>query len=93
MRVRRHTIRIGLLAILFALSLFLFGASTVCAADTLMMGTPELVEEKCRHLLEAARGDQRFILSSGCEVSMATPIENIQTMVTVRDAFEAQERS
>ncbi len=54
----------------------------------LLKGTPEQVKAHCLACLEAMRGSDRFILSSGCAVSPLTPPENLRAMVEAVDEFE-----
>ena len=42
-----------------------------------LMGTAEEVREKTLQLLEATKGYPHFVLSSGCDVPMGTPMANI----------------
>ncbi|MCX5849666.1 MAG: uroporphyrinogen decarboxylase family protein [Deltaproteobacteria bacterium] len=41
------------------------------------MGTPEMVKEKTRELLDATSEYRNFIISSGCDIPPQTPISNI----------------
>lgn len=41
------------------------------------MGTPEMVKEKTRELLESTSEYRNFIISSGCDIPPQTPISNI----------------
>lgn len=50
-------------------------------------GTPELVEQKTRELLEIFRDNPRFILNAGCAIPPTTPEENIRRMVKVAREF------
>lgn len=53
--------------------------------SVLLEGTPRLVREKTTELLEAMRPYPNFVVSSGCDLSYATPPDNIAAMVdTVR---------
>jgi uroporphyrinogen decarboxylase len=49
----------------------------------LAAGTPGLVEEKTRELLEIFAGIPRFILNAGCAIPATTPPENIRTIIRV----------
>ena len=42
------------------------------------MGTPELVAFKVAELREKAKGHRNFVLSTGCDVPPAAPVENIE---------------
>lgn len=53
----------------------------------LLRGTPEEVRTACRNCLDAFRGSNRFILSSGCALSPSTPPENIKAMVEAVETF------
>jgi uroporphyrinogen decarboxylase len=60
--------------------------STVCLMGNLdptmvlLQGTEEMVEQAARDAIGAAAGG-RFILGSGCEVPVDTPLENIKAMI------------
>jgi len=41
------------------------------------MGTPEMVKDKTRELLEATSDYKNFIISSGCDMPPGTPLSNI----------------
>lgn len=49
--------------------------------QVLLRGTPELVAEESRKCIESAGKDSGFILGSGCEVAVDTPLENTKAMV------------
>jgi uroporphyrinogen decarboxylase len=54
--------------------------------SVLLEGTPELVREKTADLLESMRPYPNYVVSSGCDLSYATPVENIVAMLeTVRE--------
>jgi len=53
----------------------------------LLRGTPDEVHTACRNCLNAFRGSNRFILSSGCALSPSTPPENIKAMVEAVETF------
>jgi len=50
-------------------------------ARTLMMGAPEDVITEARKCIEAAGEGGGFILSSGCEIPLDAPHENVKSMV------------
>lgn len=52
-------------------------------SSVLALGTPQLVEEKTRELLELYRDSPRFILNAGCAIPSTTPAENLATMIRV----------
>jgi uroporphyrinogen decarboxylase len=49
---------------------------------TLFGGRPEDVEREAKDCIMKASGGGGFILSSGCEVPLGTPLENVRAMVT-----------
>lgn len=49
--------------------------------EVLLRGNPELVESESRKCIEAAGENSGFILGSGCEVAIDTPLENAKAMV------------
>lgn len=54
--------------------------------SVLLEGTPELVRERTRELLESMRPFPNYVVSSGCDLSYGTPPDNIVAMIeTVRD--------
>jgi uroporphyrinogen decarboxylase len=56
-------------------------------SGVLALGTPALVAEKTRALLEAFRGCPRFILNAGCAIPATTPGENLKAMIEASQAF------
>ena len=56
-------------------------------AGNLMRGTPEAVYREATDALRTAGGDGFFILGSGCEVAVSTPLENIRAMVRASEDF------
>ncbi len=52
-------------------------------ANVLARGTPELVEEKTRELLEIFADTPRFVLNAGCAIPADTPPENLRAMIRV----------
>ncbi|HEY65379.1 MAG TPA: hypothetical protein G4O02_12495 [Caldilineae bacterium] len=49
--------------------------------DVMALGTPELVEEKCREAIEILAPEGGFILGPGCALPPKTPPENIHAMI------------
>ena len=47
----------------------------------LALGTPEEITRAIHELRRSMSGDNRFLLGTGCEVSLATPIENFYAMM------------
>jgi len=47
----------------------------------LALGTPAAVERATRDLLEAFRGEPRFILNAGCAIPAETPSANLRAMI------------
>jgi len=47
----------------------------------LALGTPRLVEEKTRELVETFSDTPRFILNAGCAIPATTPPENLRAMI------------
>ncbi|NTV00950.1 MAG: hypothetical protein HGA55_07515, partial [Methanoregulaceae archaeon] len=47
----------------------------------LSFGSPQLVEDKTRELLECFSGNPRFILNAGCAIPPTAPPENIRSMI------------
>jgi len=47
-------------------------------ASVFVHGTPDTVAAKTRELLTATAGHRNFVISSGCDVPAATPIENLE---------------
>lgn len=57
-------------------------------ASVLCFGTPALVREKCRAVIESARRRKaRFVLCPGCLVMANTPGENVQAMTDAAREF------
>lgn len=44
------------------------------------MGTPELVRKETLALLEKMKAYKNFVLSTGCDIPIGTPLENVQAM-------------
>lgn len=47
----------------------------------LLQSTPERIEEATRKLVEEMKGVENFILSSGCDIPVGTPLENIDAFM------------
>lgn len=52
-------------------------------SGVLALGTPDLVEQKTRELLEVFSKTNRFILNAGCALPSSTPEENLKRMIEV----------
>jgi uroporphyrinogen decarboxylase len=50
-------------------------------SSVLAFGTPELVREKTRALIEIFSSTNRFILNAGCAIPATTPEKNIRAMI------------
>lgn len=55
----------------------------------LVFGTPAVVAEKTRELLEIYRGEPRLILNAGCAIPAETPSENLKAMIRTAREFNA----
>jgi uroporphyrinogen-III decarboxylase len=53
----------------------------------LALGTPALVEQKTRELLEIFAGEPRFILNAGCAIPAETPPQNLRAMIRTARMF------
>lgn len=49
----------------------------------MLQGTPEIVEKETKNLIESMKERENFILSTGCDLPMETPIENIEAFMKV----------
>lgn len=49
--------------------------------NVFLQSNPEEVAQATRVLLEGMKGRKNFILSSGCDIPMATPLENIEAFM------------
>ena len=47
----------------------------------LAMGTPDQIRAAVRELLKDVGKDPRFLLGSGCEIGLNTPLENLHAFV------------
>jgi len=56
-------------------------------SGVLAMGTPDLVEQKTRELLDVFTKTNRFILNAGCAIPSNTPEENLFRMIKVAREF------
>jgi uroporphyrinogen decarboxylase len=50
-------------------------------SGVMALGTPELVDEKCREAIELLGADGGLILGPGCALPPTTPPENLHTMI------------
>ena len=50
-------------------------------SGVLALGTPALVEDRTRELLEVFEGNARFILNAGCAIPAETPPANLRAMI------------
>jgi uroporphyrinogen decarboxylase len=50
-------------------------------SEVIARGTPELVEERSRELVEIFADTPRFVLNAGCAIPADTPPENIRAMI------------
>jgi len=56
-------------------------------SSVMFLGKPELVIEKSREVIEIAKPDPGFILSSGCMLGAKTPPENLAAMVEAAEKY------
>ncbi len=56
-------------------------------SGVLALGTPRLVEEKTRELLNIFADTPRFILNAGCAIPPITPPENLHAMINTARSF------
>jgi MtaA/CmuA family methyltransferase len=56
-------------------------------SGVLALGTPQLVEEKTRELLNIFIDTPRFILNAGCAIPPITPPENLRAMISTARSF------
>jgi uroporphyrinogen decarboxylase len=49
--------------------------------NVFLRGTPEIVERRTRELVERMMGVENFILSSGCDIPIEAPLENISAFM------------
>jgi len=56
-------------------------------SGVLALGTPQLVEEKTRELLNIFIDTPRFILNAGCAIPPITPLENLRAMINAARSF------
>lgn len=57
-------------------------------SGVLAMGTPALVEEATRRLLDVFADTPRFILNAGCAIPPVTPPENLRAMIQAARRFQ-----
>ncbi len=55
-------------------------------SDPLVTGTPEMVDAKCREIIEAT-GGRRLFLSSGCAMGRNTKPENFRAMISAAKRY------
>ena len=51
-------------------------------SGVIALGTPEMIREKTRELLELFKDNPRLILNAGCAIPSITPPENLLAMIT-----------
>lgn len=51
-------------------------------------GTPKEIESAVHKAIAASRGDQRFMVAPGCEITTDTPIENVKAFVNAANTYE-----
>lgn len=56
-------------------------------AGALLSGTPEEVYQDAMNAMNIAAQDRFFVLGSGCEVAVSTPLENVKAMVAAATDF------
>jgi len=56
-------------------------------SGVLALGSPQLVEEKTRELLNTFAHTPRFILNAGCAIPPITPPENLRAMISTARSF------
>ena len=56
-------------------------------AEALLRGTPEEVYLEAMETLRTAGTDNFFVLGSGCELGIASPVDNIRAMVSAAEDF------
>jgi MtaA/CmuA family methyltransferase len=56
-------------------------------SSVLALGSPAIVEQKTRRLLEVFSDTPRFILNAGCAIPPTTPPENLRTMIRIAREF------
>lgn len=56
-------------------------------SGVIAMGTPELVRQETKELLEIYSDSPKFILNAGCAIPPITPEENIKAMIEVAREF------
>ena len=61
-------------------------------AGILKNGTPEVIRRETRALLERCSKYENFILSSGCDIPPATPLENLDAFFEAAAEFYGKEK-
>ena len=56
-------------------------------AAVLLQGTPGMVKAEALNVMNKVKGRSPFILGSGCEVAVKTPLENIKAMIAAAEEF------
>ena len=56
-------------------------------SGVLALGTPQLVEETTRELLQIFIDTPRFILNAGCAIPPITPPDNLKAMIDTARSF------
>ena len=56
-------------------------------SGVLALGSPALVEQKTRELLNVFADTPRFILNAGCAIPPITPPENLRAMISTARSF------
>jgi len=55
--------------------------------DVICHGTPQDVENACKELIKKCGPGGRFILSTGCAVLIASPIENVKAIISAVEKY------
>jgi MtaA/CmuA family methyltransferase len=56
-------------------------------SSVLALGTPEMIAQKTRELLEIFSDTPRFVLNAGCAISPITPSENLKALIRTAREF------
>lgn len=81
---------IDMLDALYKLPSDLVLAGNLDPAGVFMEGTPEMVRASADHLLSGAAGYRNFSLSSGCDLPLDTPKENIEAFFQSLNEFNSK---